>query len=96
MIPPGPTPVPAPTREELLAREVQAAEAYEREGNWQEAIASLLAISQGYPESDAGRVRLEMLLQKLRTPEVGLSQADFRVLRPSIGRLRRRRYRLTW
>jgi len=79
-----PTPVPTPSREERLAQEIKAAEGYEREGNWQESIASLLAIMQGYPESDAGRIRLELLLQKLRTPEVNVSDGDFRVLRPSL------------
>lgn len=75
---------PVPTRDQALANAVKQAEAYEREGNWLDAMAASLSIVQEYPQAEVGRLRIEMLLTKMRSPEVKLSQADFNVLRPSI------------
>lgn len=70
---PSPTPAPTPDKQELLRSAVAEAETFEANQDWARCISAFVAIARNYPESDIGKVRLEMILTRLRatrmTPE---------------------------
>ncbi len=78
---PSPTPKPTPSRQEELKATLAKAESYESEEKWGEAIAAYVQIAQNFPESDLGRVRLEILLQRLRSQTDGFSSLEFEPIR---------------
>jgi len=71
---------PSPARQELSRAAIAEAEKYETARNWPAAIAAYVALQKDFPESEVGKVRLELLLSKLQT-EGTLRDENFDQLR---------------
>ncbi|MGV3531475.1 MAG: protein kinase domain-containing protein [Chthoniobacteraceae bacterium] len=87
----NPTPVPpkatpAPTYDEYVRAAVASAQVLENDGNWPRAIAGWLRVIKQFPETDSGKVRLEMLLAKIkkRAEAQTLSDEEFQGLLPGV------------
>ena len=81
------TPVPAATpsaslgkNPELSRASLETAEKYEADQNWPQAIKAYVQLQKDFPQSEVGRVRLELLLSKLQT-EKALTGDNFEKLR---------------
>ena len=74
------TPQP-PSRAELLKTASVAAENLENEEKWTPAIAEWIKIMQDFPESDAGKVRLNMMFERLRGRGAEVNAREFPELR---------------
>jgi hypothetical protein len=73
--------VPTPSRQDELKVALAKAESFESEGKWAAATAAYVEIARGFPESDLGRVRLEILLQRLRSDPNAIRGDAFAKLR---------------
>ncbi len=82
--PSTPEPAPQPTRQDLLKAAVTGAEALEAGADWRRAISAWLKVAKTYPESEIGRVRLEMLLQRLWERPEKLNAQELEQLRELI------------
>ncbi len=77
------TPIAAPSlapenrRQALLKTNLVAAENYESARDWPRAIAAYAKLARDFPESDLGRVRLELILTSLRSSLEKMNDADF-------------------
>ena len=78
---PTPTPVPTPSQNDLLRARIATAEAFETSKNWPACIGAYAAISKDFPESDLGKVRLELVLTSQRTVLEKISGDEFEALR---------------
>jgi serine/threonine protein kinase/TPR repeat protein len=81
-LPPASTPTPksGPTRNELLRGRITEAETFETAKNWPSCIEAYAAIAKEFPESDLGRIRLELLLSAQRATLEKLTDAEFEPL----------------
>lgn len=82
--PQEPKPASPPNPQSLLKAAAAGAEALETGADWQRAIRAWLRVAKDFPESDIGRVRLEMLLQRLLDREEDLNNAELERLRDLI------------
>ncbi len=72
---------PAPTSQQMLKSAVAAAEETENEGDWSKSVGAWLQIAKDHPESEIGRVRLELLIDGWRKQRGSLAEADIALLR---------------
>ena len=82
--PPLTTPVPtaaATSPQELSRAAIAAAEQYEAAHDWPRAVMAYVTLQKNFPQNDAGRVRLELLLSKLQADKTALSEANLEQLR---------------
>ena len=63
--PPSPPKPPTPTRKEMLTAGVADGEQLEAAERWPEALGTYLRLVKEYPESDTGRVHLEMMIGRI-------------------------------
>ena len=73
-----------PSRTELLKQAAKAAQSRETAEDWPGAISEWAAIKRDFPESEAGKVRLEMIIDELRKREPEVNQQDFASLREEV------------
>ena len=81
--PPPATPAP-PTRQDMLKARVAKAQALEEKGEWAPSLEAWLAIAREFPESPAGKVHLETLLNHLRDRPSPISFEEFTAMREQI------------
>jgi serine/threonine protein kinase/TPR repeat protein len=77
-------PAPPPTRQQMLKTTVASAEVIEEGADWKRAIEAWLKVATQYPESEIGRVRLELLLQRLRDRPDAMTDSELELLRDVI------------
>jgi TPR repeat protein len=70
-----------PSRTELLKEAAKAAQSRETAEDWPGAISAWAAIKRDFPESDVGKVRMEMIIERLRGRGAEANQQDFPSLR---------------
>ena len=58
-----------------------AAEKYEADQDWPRAIMAYVQLQKDFPQSDVGRVRLELLLSKMQSEEATFAENNFAVMR---------------
>jgi serine/threonine protein kinase/TPR repeat protein len=75
---------PAVERQAELKRLLDEAQAHESSENWSQALGGYLRIAKEFPESDVGRVRLELLLTKLQSEGGGISAENFLTMRDKV------------
>jgi TPR repeat protein/serine/threonine protein kinase len=75
------TPPAEPTRQDLLKAAVASAEVLESGANWKRAIEAWLKVAKQFPESEIGRVRLELLIQRLRDRSEPMNDTELEQLR---------------
>ena len=68
-------------RAELSRASLAEAEKYESVQDWPRAIMAYVKLQKEYPESEVGRVRLELLLSKLQSDKASLGEHNFEALR---------------
>jgi len=81
---PVPTASPAPSlgkSPELSRDSLAAAEKYEADQDWPRAIMAYVQLQKDFPQSDVGRVRLELLLSKMQAEEATFAENNFEVMR---------------
>ncbi len=78
---PSPALPQAPTRQQLLAKQIATAEQFEEAGNWPECLEAYLKAARDFPESDTGRVRLALVLDHFRSHPEAIQAMDFEALR---------------
>jgi serine/threonine protein kinase/TPR repeat protein len=83
LITPKPMPI-TPDQKDLLAAAVRETEAAEGRQDWAGAITGYLRIARDFPQSETGRVRLDVLFEKIRNNPRSLSPFEFESLRESI------------
>ncbi|MDQ3198414.1 MAG: protein kinase [Verrucomicrobiota bacterium] len=66
---------------ELTRASIAEAEKFEADRDWPRAITAYVKLQKDFPESEVGRVRLELLLSKLQADKTALSDASFDELR---------------
>ena len=76
-----PKPPRGPTRTELLKVAATEAENLETDGKWPAAIEEWIRIIRDFPEFDAGNVRLNMMIDRLRGRGQEVNEAEFATLR---------------
>ncbi|MEI8340125.1 MAG: protein kinase [Verrucomicrobiota bacterium] len=76
-----PTPTPELSKNDLLKSQVVVAEGYETAKNWPACIEAYASITKNFPESDLGRIRLELLLSTQRAALEKMTAAEFEPLR---------------
>ena len=74
----------APTRTELLKVAANAAESLENDEEWPAAIEEWIKIGHDFPESDVGKVRLEMMIDRLRARGPEINSPEFPTLRAPV------------
>ncbi len=82
--PPVPPAIPTASRTDEQARlraAIATAEKYEAARDWPQAVMAYVQLQKDFPQSEVGRVRLELLLSKLETDKTALNQANFEALR---------------
>ncbi len=72
---------PPPTRAELLKKALGPAEDLENDEKWAPAIAAWIKVVQDFPDSDAGKVRLHQLFERLRGRGAEVNAREFPELR---------------
>ncbi len=83
-LPPVTPPLP-PSRRDLASDARRAAEAFETKQQSHQALSAWLRMARDFPEFDAGRLGVELLLSHLRRRPGGLTRAEFASMRPEIG-----------
>ena len=78
---PSPTAPPRPTRQQLLAKAISAAEQFEAAENWPACLSAYAQAARDFPESDTGRVRLALVLDRFRSHPETIHAVDFGTLR---------------
>ncbi|MGH8092280.1 MAG: serine/threonine-protein kinase [Chthoniobacterales bacterium] len=68
-------------RPELTRAAIAEAEKYETAGDWPRAVTAYVQLQKNFPQSDVGRVRLELLLSKLQSEKGALRDENFDALR---------------
>jgi serine/threonine protein kinase/TPR repeat protein len=86
----SPTPAPTPDRGEELRKAIAEAEAAENARDWKKAIQAYLRVGDDFPESDTGKVRLEMTLTHLRSAGEQFTPAQFDEIRDLLDEAGRR------
>ncbi len=80
-VPIVPAATPAPSRPDYLRAAVASAQVLENDGDPVRAIAAWLRVIKQFPETDSGKVRLEMLLETMRGRKDPLTDSEFNDLR---------------
>jgi TPR repeat protein len=78
--PPSPSPSLGPSPE-LTREAIDQAEKYEAAGDWPGAVTAYVQLQKKFPQSEVGRIRLELLLSKLQSEKGALREEDFDGLR---------------
>jgi TPR repeat protein len=79
---PSPPPAASPGEPASLTREALAeAEKFEAAHNWPRAVIAYVKMAKNFPQSEVGRVRLELLLSKLQSEKGALGDKNFDALR---------------
>ncbi|HKP93661.1 MAG TPA: serine/threonine-protein kinase [Chthoniobacterales bacterium] len=79
-VPPSPSPSLGPSPE-LTREAIEQAEKYEAAGDWPAAVTAYVQLQKKFPQSEVGRIRLELLLSKLQSEKGALRDEDFDALR---------------
>jgi serine/threonine protein kinase/TPR repeat protein len=79
-VPPRPSPSLGPSPE-LTREAIEQAEKYEAAGDWPGAVTAYVQLQKKFPQSEVGRIRLELLLSKLQSEIGALQEKDFDALR---------------
>jgi len=66
---------------ELSKGSLATAEKYEADQDWPRAIMAYVQLQKDFPESDVGRVRLELLLSKMQSEEASFAENNFEAMR---------------
>ena len=74
----------SPARQELLKAAVAEAEKYEAAQDWPQAVAAYVRVQKNFPETEVGKVRLELLLSKLQSEPGGLRDENIEPMRDSL------------
>lgn len=82
--PPSPTPPPETSREDLLKARLGEATKWEDAQDWPHSIDAYVRIAKDFPESDTGKIRLELLLNSQRSLLEKSSDTEFQTLREPI------------
>ncbi|MGC3988911.1 MAG: protein kinase [Chthoniobacteraceae bacterium] len=72
-----PTPAPTPSREDLLKKALADAQSYEDQSDWARALGAYLQMTKDYPESDAAKTHIQLLLMRIRKAPERLPDAQF-------------------
>ncbi len=81
---PSATPVPTPSQKQLLVKRLADAEGFEADQNWPACIKAYVQIAKDFPESETGKTRLGLVLEKfLESPET-LDGVKFDAARDSL------------
>ena len=78
------TPVPAPTRQDMLKSALVAAQNLEEQNNWAKSLDAYLAIVRDYPDSPVGKNHLETMLNHLRDRPSPITLDEFQGMREQI------------
>ncbi len=77
-----PAPTASPSQSpELTRAAIEEAEKYENARDWPRAVMAYVQLQKKFPQSEVGRVRLELLLSKLQSEKGALRDEDFDALR---------------
>jgi serine/threonine protein kinase/TPR repeat protein len=79
-----PTPVPTPSREDLLKKALAEAQDFEAQADWTRALGAYLQMAKDFPESDAAKTHLQLLLMRIRKAPQPLPDAQFELLKPML------------
>ena len=78
----APSPVASLGKSPELSRDsLAAAEKYEADQDWPGAIMAYVQLQKNFPQSDVGRVRLELLLSKMQSEEASFTENNFEAMR---------------
>lgn len=77
-------PKPAPNEDQALKSKLAQAEDFEAAENWPGAVRAYVQLQKSFPNSEVGKVRLELLLARLRSNAASLKDADFEKMRTSL------------
>ena len=81
---PMPPKPPTPSRKEMLTAGVADGEQLEAAERWPEALDTYLRLAKEYPESDTGRVHLEMMLGRISKLPKGLSPEAYAAMKDEL------------
>jgi len=79
-----PTPAPTPSREDLLKKSLADAQGYEDQSDWARALGAYLQMAKDFPESDAAKTHIQLLLMRIRKAPERLPDAQFELLKPML------------
>ena len=75
---------PTPSRAELLKASLAEGDRFEANSQWPEALTSYLTTMREYPENEAGRVRIELMLGRLIMMPKGLSPEAYAAMKEGL------------
>ena len=83
---PAPTPFvqPTPTRQDLLKERLNSVEKFEAAQDWARCLHEYVQIGKEFPESDAARVRLELVVAKMGPQIDKATEAEFAEIREDL------------
>jgi len=79
-----PTPVPTPSRDDLLKKALAEAQGYEAQEDWMRAMNAYLQMAKDFPESDAAKTHLQLLLMRIRKAPERMPDVQFTLFQPML------------